>query len=407
MRVLVLGHSSAYADYAEENGIVLFNVLDAHGLRLENLRLQRDPIAVADRTSIAEMISALHRRGIYGDIDAVFTNSEAGMVTASALAELLGARALPVRAAVAARDKAFQKTLVREAGIPVTPSVVLESNHSPAGAAAEGIRYPAVIKPLASAGTHGVTKVRDREHLGEVLRAYNDVYRGVPGPWLLEEFVDGVEFHLDGIVRNGVVEFLSVGRYVRNMLELRNGNLVGSLVMDPVDHADMYARYHRLAEDSLAALGLTSTVFHMELFESDRGGTFFSECAARCGGGRILPSIEHRFGVELESTAFKVAVMDDFTPPEPRERGYVGWSELPVPTGRITRLPDVKQIQNMPGVLDLDLGVALGDHVPDRRTVLSLGTGCVVVRGATAEEAERRMQDVIDVFAEGVEVVLS
>ncbi|WP_326643706.1 ATP-grasp domain-containing protein [Streptosporangium sp. NBC_01755] len=403
MRVLVLGHSSAYADYAEENGVVLFNVLDAHGLRLENLRLQSDPIAVADRTSIAEILSALHRRGIHRDIDAVFTNSEAGMITAAALAELLGARGIPVRAAVAARDKGFQKALIRAAGIPVTPSAVLESNHSPVDGI-DDLGFPAVVKPLASAGTYGVTRVRDREHLSEVLRAYREVHRSVPGPWLVEEFVDGVEFHLDGIVRNGVVEFLSVGRYVRNMLELRNGNLVGSMIMDPGAHPDLYSRYHRFAEASLGALGLTSTVFHLELFESSEG-TFFSECAARCGGGRILPCIAHRFGIELESTAFKVAVMDDFSPPGPHGDGYVAWSELPVPTGHVTRLPDMKRIRSMPGVVDVDLGIAIGDRVPDRRTVLNVDAGCAVVHGATEEETQTRIDDIAAAFAANIEAV--
>lgn len=404
MRVLVLGHSLAYADFARAEDIELFNVLDSHGLRIPGLDLQNDPIAVSDRTSIGEILAAVHRRDLVGTLDAVFTNSEACMITAAALADVLHAAGVPVPTAVAIRDKSIQKSHMRAAGIPVAASFLLEPSRSLESVVPD-FRYPAVIKPLAGAATRAVTRVRDREHLDQVLAAFDDAFGDFGKTWLLEEFVDGAEFHLDGIVRGGRIEFFSVGRYAQNCLRVREGKLTGSTILDPTEHEAEYGRFCEFADRSLRVLGVTSSVFHMEIFDTV-DGPVFSECAARCGGGQILPCIGYRFGVELELAAFQVAVTGKFLPPSSdSEYAYVGWSHVPVPQGRITRLPDLAAMAAMKGVLSVDMNRSVGDDMPDRRHEIDIRAGCVTVAGSSEEKVRENIGAFTERFAEETEIM--
>jgi biotin carboxylase len=399
MRVLVLGHSKPYAEYARDKGIVLFNVLDSHGIRLPNLNLQNAPLVVADRTSVGEILSALYRRGIHQDIDAVFTNSEAAMITAAAIAKALNAVGLPVPVAIAVKDKAFQKDLIRRNGINVARSALLSPGASALDVVPDQVGFPAVLKPLAAAGSVAVTRVRDAGHLAQVLAAYADLHRSLGETWLAESFVDGTELHMDGLVINGQIEFLSVGRYLDPLLELRNGKLPGSVILDPVVHELDFAEYRKFGEQCLAALGLATSVFHLEFFEA-ASGLVFSECAARCGGQFIVPAIEAQYGIDLELAAFQVAIAGEFTPPtSPVPRICAGWTQLPVPQGRITRLPSPAQLAAIEGVLDISMDVVLGDDMPDSRADLGHRAGIALIAADSEDEAQARITALTGLFA--------
>lgn len=398
MIVLVLGHSIPYADYAREKGISLINVLDSHGIRLKNLDLHREPVVVADRTSIGDILAALYRHNLHQGIDSVFTNSEAAMLTAASLAPALGARGLPIPVAVAVRDKAYQKDRIRRHGIPVAPCYVFGPGAADAARIAGEARFPAVIKPLSGAGGVAVTRVRDAKHLGQVLAAYTDLYKPLGETWLLESYIDGIEMHLDGLVTGGRVEFLSAGRYLDPLLEQRNGRMPGSVILDPVAHDKEFTQYREFAEHCLAAIGLTQSVFHMELFDTPEG-LVFSECAARCGGQLIVPAIEKQYGLDLELAAFQVAVSGEFTPPSrPKPDTHAGWIQLPVPPGRITRLPEPDQVRALPGVSDVQMDLSLGDEMPDSRTDLTHRAGVALVTAETEAAVQERMTALADLF---------
>jgi biotin carboxylase len=404
MRVLVLGHSNAYADWALENDITLYNVLDSTGIRVKDLMLQHEPLYVSDRTSIGEMLGVIYRRGLQDNIDVLFTNSEAAAVAAAAMTQILGARGVAVRSAVAARDKSFQKGLIRDAGLPVAASAVFGPGELSLDRAAGHVGFPAVVKPLAEAGTLAVARVRDREHLTNVLEAYHEVHKNLGESWLLEHFVDGTELHLDGLIKDGKIEFLSAGRYFKPLLELRHGRLPGSVILDPTRHESDFGRYREFAERALAALGLETTVFHMECFDTAEG-IVFSECAARCAGQLILPAIKIMFGIELQRAAFQLAVTGEFdAPTTPVPKGCVGWAQIPVPQGRVTRLPDQGRMHGVPGLIDIVMDVGIGDDMPYPQADLTHRAGAALISGETEEVVEARLAQLIELFVAEAEV---
>ncbi len=178
-----------------------------------------DIVAVHDATRIEDVVQGLTRASVdVRDFDFVCTEHEEAIVPASVLAAAYGRPGLPVPTAVALRDKCVQKRLVRTAGIPVAQcETVLKAETLRARAASA----PFVIKPLDGAGAQLTYAVQDQRSLDNALRSIAS--SGRHGPWLVEEFINGTELHLDGVVRSGMISFLSVSRYLQNIISIRSG----------------------------------------------------------------------------------------------------------------------------------------------------------------------------------------
>ena len=80
------------------------------------------------------------------------------------LAERLGLPGNPPGAVDAARDKHATREVLAAAGLP-TPRNFLITSPRQLAAAADAVRFPAVIKPICGAASIGVVRVDDFEHL--------------------------------------------------------------------------------------------------------------------------------------------------------------------------------------------------------------------------------------------------
>ncbi|MGX7828006.1 ATP-grasp domain-containing protein [Actinokineospora sp. 24-640] len=333
-------------------------------------------VVVPDPERLDDVVAALLREGIDPAAFAVVTSEhEECLVPAAVLAAAYGRPGLPVPTAVALRDKAVQKALVREAGLPVARCRTITRIEELAET-----DLPCVVKPLAGSSTKLTFAVRDRWSLELVTRQI--AASGRPGPWLVEEFMSGTELHVDGVVRGGTVLFAGVSRYLQNVIEIQHGGLVGSVTVDPSTQADLYAEVHRLTGRALSALGHTDGVFHLELFD-DGGRLAFSECAGRIGGGMVLETTRAKFGVDLydewvRAILGRPSALAPAVDPRP-----FGWVQLTAPPGRITAMPTPDEVRARPGVVALQTTLSVGDTVPDTTAASNARAGRVVMAGTS------------------------
>ncbi|MFF4716892.1 ATP-grasp domain-containing protein [Streptomyces eurythermus] len=403
IRALVLDDATPFLAHAERHGVELVGVLDEFTLRQRAGDAPVFPwVAVPDQSDLQEIIAALHREDLAGPYDVVFTDAENSLVGASVLAELLSARGPALDTVLKATDKSLQKRAVREAGLAVTEHVLIRPGALPPAGELARVGFPAVLKPVASRAAQQVVRVQDAEHLGQVLRHMP----GLSQTWLLERYVDGREVHIDGVVQDGRLRLLAVSRYLSNVLEIRHGAAVGSVLLAPERHQEYYARCRRLAGTALSALGHRDGVFHLEAFETAEG-LVFSECAARGGGGLIVDVLRHHFGVDLNRAVVETACGIPFSPPEHWHPATpaVGWTQLLVPPGRVTRLPAVEDLRRYPGVAAVQLALDIGDVMPDRRTRSTIRAGRALVEGADEAEVEARILRLREEFASGADVI--
>lgn len=348
-------------------------------------------VSVRDHSRVEDVLAGLASAGLTpADFTAVGTDDEFSVVTAAVLAALGGARGMPVPVALALRDKLEQKRLVRAAGLPTARCALAGSLAEAKGV---GVEPPLVIKPPAGAGTQRTWAV----HTADDLAAMPDE----PGPWLVEEFVPGEELHVDGVVRAGVLVVAVVSRYLHNVIGVRDGDLVASTT---VEDPDLVERATELTAAALAALGHRDGVFHLEAFH-DNDSLVFGECAGRIGGGMVAETVLAKSGVDLyaEQAAALLGVPSPAvvsTTPD-----VLGWANLPVPAGRITRLPSQAEIAARPGVAAAQVWKRAGDVVSDPSGGSHLLAAKVMVRAPSAEAAREALTGTAAWFADTAQVV--
>jgi L-amino acid ligase C-terminal domain 2 len=362
-------------------------------------------VVVPDPTRIDDVVQGLMGASIdVRDFEFVCTEYEECIVPAALLAQAYGRSGLPVPTAVALRDKFVQKRHVQNAGLPVAQCEIVTK--------IEDLRdiemiIPFVVKPLAGAGTRLTYAVADQESLESTARSIAS--SGRPGPWLVEEFMSGAELHIDGVVRDGTVRFLAVSRYLQNVINIRSGGVVGSLVLDPQANPDLYDRARELTAASLEAIGHSDGVFHLEAFQQgDR--LVFSECAGRIGGGMVWETTIAKFGVDLYDEWARAVLgrpsgiaAGGHAQRRPDGRP-LGWIHLPARPGRVVSIPGPSDLEKRPGVIAAQVSLKPGDTVPDSTVASHFRAARVTMTGETDQALEQALWTLAEWFREQVEV---
>lgn len=309
-------------------------------------------LVVDDHRNVESTMGALVRAGLDGaSLDAVYTHDDRSMMNAAAVGALLGVRAVSASEATLFRDKYLQKKRLAEHGVPVAAHHVIEDiREIPAGYAMPFER--GVVKPVAGTATESTYVVEGIDDLRRVSRECR--VGNVPTRcFVLEEFVDGVEWFADGVVRDGEVVFFSLGRYAQNCLAAINeARPVRTIIMDPTADRVSYDLARPLVADALRALDLRDGVFHMEMFHDEAtNAVVFSECAARRGGGPIRDEVLYKFGVDLAECAIREALGDPVDVAVRVRDGVVASTYLPVPSGTVLSYPSAAEIVARPDVV--------------------------------------------------------
>ncbi|MGC0337251.1 ATP-grasp domain-containing protein [Streptomyces sp. SLBN-8D4] len=350
-------------------------------------------VVVSDPARSTDVLAGLDRAGLAPDVfDVVCSGMEFCLLDAAAVS----GDATAIARALAMRDKFIQKRAVREAGVRTADCAVLEAP----GAAAVLPSFPQVLKPLDGAGARNTFLVADEQDLAAVLR--QPVVAATGGPWLLEEYVPGVEFQVDGFVEGGELRLLSISRYVQNLIEVHSGGLVANIVLPPRAHPELYAKVGALAEAAFKALGHHDGIFHLEVFQhAEDGDIVFGECGARVGGGRTDEVIERAFGVRLHDVWARLATgrpsgVTGF--PGHVDGTVFGGMLLSAQPGLIRAVPSDREVLDRPGVVYSEVTAGPGTVLPDTTEGTHLWAGLAVVSGADEQEVEDRMRRLADWF---------
>lgn len=372
-----------------------------HALGLAGSGLVDRVVPVGDPARVEEVLLGLARHGVRPSaFDAVTSGLEYGLFAAAVIAELAGARGIPVETAVRLRDKHVQKSVLAQAGVPVARSAAFTQPGELVAAVAEVGGVPVVVKPPDGAGARATTVLRTESEVASWSAANG------PGPWLCEEFVPGAELHIDGVVRDGSVTRLCVSRYFANMVDVHDGALNGSVTLREDTDGPVFGTARQLVSEAAAALGHGCGVFHLEAFAQQDGGLVFSECAGRVAGARIDQAVLMATGVNLHTEWAAAAVGRPSPQPAPvGSQAHYGYLHLYAPLGRIVSLPTVEDIKKRPGVHDAELKLSAGAVMPAVRDTNGRA-GRAVLCGDSPAQVERRAGELDRWFRSATEVMV-
>jgi hypothetical protein len=194
--------------------------------------------------------------------------------------------------------------------------------------------------------------------------------------------------------------------YAAQLLPIMAQQRMQTFRLDPRTDASTYDRVVPTVRGALAALGLRDGVFHMELFHQvETDAVWFSECAARRGGGLIHEEIDIKFSVDLGDAALRLAA--GLTPEiEPAVRpGVVGATFLPLEEGILLECPTAEDLLCRPSVEYARIELPIGFHMRGSVSDTIGRVGQVLLRAPTLPAFLAASHDAVAWFCERMTVL--
>ncbi|MFC4021344.1 ATP-grasp domain-containing protein [Micromonospora sp. GCM10011542] len=317
----------------------------------------------------------------------VVPGQEHGVVGAARLADALGLPGAGTHAAEIFTDKHRLRLLAASAGL-LNPAFALVATAAEAEAFARRQGGRCVLKPTRRSGSLGVQIIADPTLVAAAWAASaapetgpDTTSRGVPTAVLAEEVLIGSEHSVELLVVEGEVRFGNVTdkRVLAGGHPVETGHTVPSALPEQArrELLDAATRLARAAEFHTGTL-------HSEWIRTAAGPALV-ECAARLPGDLITALISVAY-----ECAFVPAYLRGLRGERPtlpaRPTGAAAVEFLLAAPGTVGAVDGVRAARRVPGVLDVEVGVAVGDAVAEITSSLRR-SGHVLAWGADPADA--------------------
>jgi biotin carboxylase len=275
------------------------------------------------------------------EVDRVLANWEVMVLTAARLRERFGVPGMTVDAVQGFRDKQLMKERVSAAGIRVPKAERIRSV-AEARAAAERIRFPLVVKPIAGAGSADTYRVDTVAELEAALQAMGHIAEAS-----CEEFIDGEEFTFDTVCIGGVPAFANVAQYLPKPLIARTNEWISPVIVTVRDMAQAtIASGVQLGRGVLGALGMGDGFTHMEWFRKPDGEVVFGEIGCRPGGAHLVDQMNYTCDIDLFREWARVVCWGEFEGDTTRRYNAAIIFKRAIGHGRITRIDGLREFMH-------------------------------------------------------------
>ncbi|MFJ5220867.1 ATP-grasp domain-containing protein [Streptomyces sp. NPDC088354] len=329
---------------------------------------------------------ALHQSTPEQPFKAVYALQEMAQVAVAETAAALGVPGNAPDAVRRVRTKDLCRQALAEAGFR-QPRVRLCERAEQAEEFMTQIPGPWVVKPRDAMGSTGVSLVEHREDLPAAMAALPERDR-----FLIEEFVPGPEFSVEGVFRQGRPQILAVTAKDKTappyFVEL------GHTLPAPL-HPKEDTRVRDCVTAALATLGMRVGAFHVEVWLTP-DEVVLGEVHGRWGGDWIHRMLAHAIpGLDIHGLIYDDMLGVERPHPEPAPSRGAAVRYFTPPPGRLVRVQGWEEVRRHQAVLYCELTAAVGDRIPTVRRSTDR-VGLVVVGADSAREAEATARELID-----------
>lgn len=265
-------------------------------------------VLTADTNDTGTLLPFVERAHQALRFDGVITSCDYYLPTAARIAERLRLPGPTPESVRDARRKDATRRVLAEAGLP-GPRFAVCADWAATAAAARGLGYPLVLKPVDLCAGMFVRRVDDEAALAHAHRALAAFPVNARGQRrdpvvLLEEFLDGPEVSVETVSSGGAVHVVGVtDKSVGGAPAFVETGHMFPAALDPADTRAV----EETARQALKALGLDGVVAHTEI-KLTADGPRLVEVNPRPAGNRITELIRHVTGIDLAAACVDVAL---------------------------------------------------------------------------------------------------
>lgn len=216
-----------------------------------------------------------------------------------------------------------------------------------------------IIKPIDSQSSRGIHIVSSRE---DIERYFDDCvqYSNAEKAILIEEYIDGTEFTVDGVKTTDEYVVLAISQ--KDHYE-HNPSVANRLFFTPSNPQYDYDRLRKENAEMIAAMGLPFGLTHTEYKFKD-GKFYLIETAARGGGTKISSDITQLVS-GIKSNELYLNMLTGNSEKIVRTRAHecavLGFFDFK--PGKVTEISGVETALKYEGIHDIHLDVKVGDQL--------------------------------------------
>ncbi len=258
---------------------------------------------------------------------------------------------------IVASDKFLCKEILKNKGLNVPKTYDIGRNNI-------------VIKPRRGWGSRNVKKFEYNENM------------------CIEEYIDGAEITIDGLIVNKDVQILGISDKYKPIFG----------IAQHIHYPTNFGQDHIIQEttSALMFLKVDNCAFHIEgIMKDDK--LYFIDIACRTTGGISTHIIPHISGTDFVGNIIKLALREEVTDYKPVCHRSASFCFIIPPEGKVGSIGRDDQIramlENKGALVDFNLNLQVGDIIknPDKD---STRLGHYIINADTREEIERHCQTI-------------
>ncbi|MBC2192909.1 ATP-grasp domain-containing protein [Listeria sp. FSL L7-0229] len=313
-----------------------------------------------DNLADTEKIGMILAKFDKSKIKAIISPGEKGVRTAAELRDKLSIDGIGADKIERFRDKAVMKDILIEKNFRV-------ANYIDVKESATGLKFldefvEVVAKPKQGMGSVGVKRIKTDEEWLEYYEGFkreNELYHFEKGI-LLEEYIQGEEYHIDSIIQDGKIKFSHASMYSMPLIDFKKFNFVGTITLDV--NTPIFKELIEYNREILKALEVQNGVTHLECFKNDRE-ICFCEIAIRPAGSAVPANLKIQTNVDIIDAFVAVELGEKFIPDIKIINGITGSLQIPIyKNGKITSLLNEKE-SDMKDIIKVDYLFDVGQSI--------------------------------------------
>lgn len=320
------------------------------------------PISIVELDKITEKCREI---GICGICSIA---SDLASVTVNYVANKLGLVSNTMESAYKSTNKHLMRLSFEKNGDPSPRSFLIDENTD---LNSLSLSFPIIIKPTDRSGSRGICKLDTPEGMKDaILKAINE---GFEKKALIEEYVEGQEYSVEGISFNGKHTILAMTlKYTTGAPQFIE---TGHLEPAPVD-TNTFNRVCSVVKHALDSLGIKNGASHSEIKIDEQGHIKIIEIGGRMGGDCIGSDlVYYSTGIDYVKAVLQIAV--GMTPDlEPKADGFSVSSHFIFNEQDVIKMEEIKK--NRPS--DFLKLVYLRKDWLNKTTNSSDRAGCYIIR---------------------------